>query len=184
MRLVMNAILWLTRTGCQWRNLDGRYPYWQLVYYYFHKWTKAGLLAKLLSGLVLIERKRQGRAEHPSSAAMDSQSVKKVSFISLDSGIDGGKQVNGRKRHLAVDSQGLPLALAVRAANVHDSEGSLELLWQIDSLSPENMQVLCADKAYRGNFRNTVQQVYGWRMDISKSHSQRKALCRKKAAGR
>ena len=53
MRLVMNAILWLTRTGCQWRNLDRSYPYWQLVYYYFRKWTKAGLLPKVPTGAAL-----------------------------------------------------------------------------------------------------------------------------------
>ena len=167
MRVVMNAILWLTRTGCQWRNLDMRFPYWQLVYYYFNKWTKAGLLAKVLSCLVSEERKRLGRAEQPSRAAIDSQSVKKGSFITLESGIDGGKQVNGRKRHLAVDGLGLPLAIAVTAAHVHDSEGGYELLWQIKEASPDKLKMLCADKAYRGSFKDTVEQVYHWQMDIS-----------------
>ncbi len=184
MRTVMNAVLWLTRTGCQWRNLDGRFPYWQLVHYYFHKWTKAGVLAKLLACLVSRERRRLSRNVQPSRAAIDSQSIKKGGFITLDSGLEGGKQVNGRKRHLAVDCQGLPLAIVQTATNVHDSEGGYELLWQIDGASPENMQVICADKAYWGSFADTVEQVYHWQIDISQKPPSARGLCRKKAAAK
>jgi putative transposase len=70
-----------------------------------------GILKKLLSRLVVTERVRQKRDPCASSVAIDSQSVKKVSFISLERGVDGGKKVNGRKRHLAVDPLGLPIAI-------------------------------------------------------------------------
>jgi putative transposase len=115
LRRVMNAILWITRTGVQWRNLDSKYPCWSIVYYYFNKWQKRGILKKLLSGFVKAERIRNGREAEASRVAIDSQSVKKVSFIHLDTGIDGGKKVNGRKRHLAVDSLGLPIGISVYA---------------------------------------------------------------------
>ena len=72
-----------------------------------------------------MERKRQGREATPSLLAIDSQSVKKMLFISEDTGIDGGKNVNGRKRTILVDSLGLPLSIKVTAANISDNQGSI-----------------------------------------------------------
>ncbi|MGI4750638.1 MAG: transposase [Janthinobacterium lividum] len=64
-----------------------------------------------------------------STAAIDSQSVKKVGFIGIQMGVDGGKKMKGRKRHLTIDKLGLPLAISVSAANVHDLESGYDLLW-------------------------------------------------------
>ncbi len=110
---VVQAILRITRTGLQWRKLEGNYPPWYVVYYYFRKWQADGTWSKVLKALVRKERQRQEREEQASAVAVDSQSIKQGSFISLETGVDGGKRVNGRKRHLAVDTLGLPLALHV-----------------------------------------------------------------------
>ncbi len=89
-RTMLNAILWLTRTGSQWRNLDSRYPPWTSVYYYFQCWQRSGLLDEVLSALVRQERARQGADPEPSTLAIDSQSVKAVALLPPETtGIDG-----------------------------------------------------------------------------------------------
>lgn len=165
LRTVVDAIRWLTHTGCQWRNLTGNYPPWQTVYYYFRQWQQDGRWQRLLLRLVELERERQGRAGHPSRLAVDSQSVRKGLWVSKETGLDGNKRVNGRKRHLAVDSLGLPVAVYVSAANLPDGEAGKELLWQVDALN-QRLDLIVADKAYRGEF----EQAAGWcgyRVEIS-----------------
>lgn len=166
LRRIMNAIFWITRTGVQWRNLDSKYPCWSIVYYYFNKWKRMNILKKLLSNFVKAERVRNGRQAEASRVAIDSQSVKKVSFIHLDTGIDGGKKVNGRKRHLVVDSLGLPIGISVTSAQVHDGQGGFELLWQVDE-SSDRLQIICADLAYRGEFSEVVENIYKWKIEIT-----------------
>ncbi|WNJ19509.1 IS5 family transposase [Pontibacter sp. G13] len=166
LRTIINAILWITRTGAQWRNLESKYPPWSSVYYYFRTWQKTGVWGEILKHLVQLERESQGRNAEPSAVAIDSQSVKKVSFISISTGIDGGKRVNGRKRHLAVDVLGLPVGIYVGPANNHDSVEGVELLWQIENAS-RRVRLISADKAYRGDFEELVTGIYNWGMDIS-----------------
>ena len=104
-----------------------------------------------LSHLVRKERIRQGRNCKATACAIDSQSVKKGALVSLDCGIDGGKQTNGRKRHIVVDTIGLPLAIYVSSANVHDSVAAIELMPYLNKTSKE-LKLMRADKAYRGDF--------------------------------
>lgn len=165
LRNIVNAIFKITRTGCQWRNLDAIYPPWPIVYYYFRKWQKDGAWGLALAYVVQKERVRQKRNVQAARAAVDSQSVKKGSFISIDTGIDGAKFINGRKRHLAVDSLGLPLAIHVGAANVHDTVGGIELLWQIQEAS-QRLELICTDQAYRGYFTECAE-LYKWRVEIT-----------------
>ena len=175
LRTIVNATLWLTRTGAQWRNLESRYPPWQSVYYYFRKWRNNGIWGEILSHLVQDERKRQGLEALPSAVATDSQSVKKVGFISLETGIDGNKKINGRKRHLAVDVLGLPVGIHVGSASVHDSVAGIELLWQIDQAS-NRVELLTADQAYRGEFKEIATQIYGWQVQISQKPESEKGF--------
>jgi len=168
LRRVTNAILKITRLGMQWRNLEEEayfYPPWQSVYYYFRKWQKEGIWGQILAFLVEKERVRQGRNRHASAVAIDSQSVKKGSLISLDTGIDGNKNVNGRKRHLAVDALGLPLALHVSAANKHDGQEGIELLWQLEKASAR-LELIRADHAYQGYFTE-CSDYYNWKVEIT-----------------
>ena len=90
LKTVFSACLWLTRTGCQWRNLSQTYyPAWQTVAYYFYKWQKDGLWQQCLEGLITQERHRQKRACTPSRVAIDSQSVKQSGCFSHQVGVDG-----------------------------------------------------------------------------------------------
>jgi putative transposase len=168
LRRIVNAILKINRLGMQWRNLEEKpylYPPWQSVYYYFRKWQRTGVWSIILTFLVEKERVRQGRHRQASAVAVDSQSVKKGSLISLDTGIDGNKNVNGRKRHLAVDSLGLPLALHVSAANKHDGQQGIELLWQLEKAS-SRLELIRADHAYQGYFVECAD-YYNWTVEIT-----------------
>ena len=109
LRAIVNAIFWILRTGSQWRNLPDHYPKWQSVYYYFSKWKKDGTLIKLNSCLNMMLREQEGREATPSAVSIDTQSVKKAPFVCEDTGIDGNKSINGRKRHVLTDTIGLVL---------------------------------------------------------------------------
>lgn len=173
LRGIIDAILKLNRTGCQWRNLEGPFP-WQTVYYYFRKWKRDGTWASVLSQLVRNERVRLKREAEPSACAVDSQSVRKGAFVSLDSGFDGGKLVNGRKRHLAVDTLGLPIAMFVSAANVHDGEAGTELLWQIERAS-KRMELVRGDKHYGGYFKECAAW-YNWEVETAQRPESQKGF--------
>lgn len=164
LRSILDAIFKLNRTGCQWRNLESPFP-WQTVYYYFRKWKRDGTWAAMLSQLVKKERVRQNRNSEPSACVVDSQSVRKGAFVSLDSGLDGGKLVNGRKRHLAVDMLGLPIAIFISAANVHDGVAGVELLWQID-LATKRLELIRGDQPYGGHFKECAA-FYNWRVQTT-----------------
>ena len=124
LRTVVNGILWITRTGCQWRNLDeSRFYKWQAIYYYFRKWTLDGTFEIINRVTNYVARKKMRKAHSdPSLACIDSQSIKLAPRIIEERGIDGGKRINGRKRQILVDSQGLVWAVYVHAANIHDSQ--------------------------------------------------------------
>ncbi|HEY9301318.1 MAG TPA: IS5 family transposase [Phormidium sp.] len=168
LRKVVDGLLKLTRSGVQWRNLEETptiYPAWESLYYYFQKWQKQGLWGEILTLLVRAERKTIGKQEQASAVAVDSQSIKKSSLISLDTGIDGNKNVNGRKRHLAVDTLGLPLVLHVAAANKPDGTEGLELLWQLNKAT-SRLELIRADGAYKGEFTKYAS-YYHYQVEIS-----------------
>lgn len=95
---------------------------WELVYYYFTCWKKNGIIEQIHEALRDIVRKKTGRHKLPSLALIDSQSIKTTRLGGQDRGVDGGKKVKGRKRHIITDSTGLLLAVFVHAANLHDSK--------------------------------------------------------------
>lgn len=113
LREIADAIFWILRTGSQWRNLPGGFPKWNLVYYYFSKWKRDGTLTGLNTHLNMLGRELEGRKPTPSAVSIDSQSIKKAPFVGEDTGIDGNKKINGRKRHLLTDTLGLVWAAVV-----------------------------------------------------------------------
>jgi transposase len=166
LRTVCNALLWIVYSGSQWRNLESKYPPWQSVYYYFRKWQQTGVWEQILDALVVKERKRQSRQQTPSLLAVDSQSVKTVNFVSLDTGIDGAKKLNGRKRHLAVDTLGLPWATLVTAASVSDTAAGLELVGQLKGKVPR-LKKIVADHGYKTGFVDQVNTTHHWQVEIA-----------------
>ena len=117
LRRVVNAILYLNRTGCQWRLLPKDFPPWSTVHTWYRRWRKDGTWEAIHEALRRHVRLDAGRHPSPRSSAVDSQSVK-TTAQGGEAGYDAGKKVRGRKRHIWVDSMGLLLAVAVTAADV------------------------------------------------------------------
>jgi len=158
LREILNAILWITRTGTQWRNLDSSFPPWKTVYYYFETWGKLGIFEKMCTRLNMKERVQLGRNANPSILIIDSQSIKLSPMIYEHRGIDGNKKVNGRKRQLLVDVLGRIWKANVHAAHNHDGVGGLELLEDITIQMPHVKKIM-GDKGYRGTFAAAVENL-------------------------
>ena len=165
LREIVNAILSINRTGAQWRELDSKYPPWQSVYYHFRQFKLRGIWEQMLDSLVIRERVRQKREETPSLLAIDSQSVKIMPFVEEQTGIDGSKCINGRKRSLAVDRLGLPWSLAVTSANTSDNQAGRLLVDRLTGKVPR-LKVIAADQGYKVSFIDYAQQK-GWRVEIA-----------------
>ena len=110
----MDAILYVVRTGCTWRQLPAYFPPWQTVYWYFVRWEQAKATEKILPVVRAQLRLREGRDPEPSAGLIDSQSVKGADTVGRDTrGYDAGKKVNGRKRFIVTDTLGLLLVVVV-----------------------------------------------------------------------
>jgi putative transposase len=152
-REVVNAILYITRAGCQWRLLPHDFPNWRTVHDYHTVWMYDGTWRRVTDALrerVRVEQHPAAAAD-PATARIDSQSVKGAGQ-GVDIGTDGGKRIRGRKRHIGVDSLGLLLAVVVTAANVDDARAAPGLLRQL----PGTVGHVYADAKYH-NYR-----LYGY----------------------
>ena len=127
MRQVVNAILHVLKTGCQWRQSPREFPAWNAVYYYFYRGLRDGTWERLNHVLCSRPRQKGGRHKHSTAACLDSQSVKRTAAPGPRR-YDAGKKVNGRKRHILVNTLGLLLAVIVTAARVRDRDGARLLL--------------------------------------------------------
>lgn len=158
LREILDAILWVTRTGCQWRNLSREFPPWQSVYYYFVKWGQDATWELICQVLNTVERIQEDRASTPSLGFVDSQSVKLSPRIGLERGLDGNKKINGRKRQILVDVKGRIWKTSVHAANKHDSPEGVGLLVNVPDELPRLKKIM-ADQSYRGTFAQAVDNL-------------------------
>ena len=168
-REIVNAILYLLRTGCQWRMLPHDLPPWQTVYYHFRKWRLSGLWEKINRLLREQVRQAAGREATPSAAIVDAQSVK-TTLVKGVRGFDAGKNVNGRKRHIVVDTLGLLLLVLVTPGDVQDKPGGKQLLTKLfQHLSLPRLKLLWADGGYGGQpFAAWVKATFGWVWQVVK----------------
>jgi putative transposase len=148
LKVVVSGIVYLLQNGCRWEGLPPHYGNYKTVWYYYHKWMVLGLLEKLLYTLNQKLRVKQGREAEPSLVIVDAQSVKIPAFTGEETGYDAGKKVKGRKRHLAVDTEGNVMAAGVTAASVHDKTGARTLGDDIEDLG--RVKKVIADGAYQG----------------------------------
>ena len=165
LRIILNAIFWILRTGSQWRNLDSKFPKWQLVYYYFRKWTLDGTIETINWQLSQLERLAWDKKKDPSLVCVDSQSVKVVPFSYEDVGVDGFKKVNGRKRHIVVDTLGLIVGVIVHAANHFDSPKGIEVIARCDYRF-DRLKKIIVDQAYRGSFVDDIYDYFNGEVQV------------------
>jgi putative transposase len=147
-RRIIEAILYLDRAGCAWRSLPSDFPPWQTVYGYFAAWRDDGTLTRLHDALRARVRTAAGRDAEPTAAVIDSQSVRAADTVPKAArGWDSAKKVNGRKRHIAVDTTGLVLAVVITAASVQDRDGARPLLWNLHRTC-RKVRLVWADAGY------------------------------------
>ena len=149
-RRIVEAILYVDRTGCAWRYLPADFPPWRTVYGYFAAWRDDGTLARLHGELRARARAAAGRKPQPTAAVIDSQSVRAADTVPKTTrGWDAAKKVNGRKRHIAVDTTGLVLDVVITAACVQDRDAARPLLWNTRRAC-RGVRLVWADAGYTG----------------------------------
>lgn len=183
-REIVNAILYINRAGCAWRMLPKDLPPWKTVYGYLHAWRKDGTVDRVHDALRERVRLKEGR-EHvePTAGIIDSQSVKGADTVPAASrGYDAGKKINGRKRHIIVDTLGLLLVVAVSAACVQDRDGARPTLKRL-ALKLPSVAHIFADSAMQASWCRPSSVPGRSRLRSSKSASGRSALRSSRAAG-
>jgi putative transposase len=147
MRRMLNGILYLNKTGCQWRLVPKEFGHWSTIYSYFKRWRRDGVWAHVMEVLRQEERRYLGRPPEPSAGSIDSQSIK-TATQSEDIGFDGNKKIKGRKRHILVDTLGLIIAVVVTSADTDDRLGLVELLSQYFADGVKRLRKIWVDGAY------------------------------------
>jgi putative transposase len=164
-RDLLDAVFYLLRTGCQWRQLPHDFPPWGTVASQFHRWRTSGVWEKIHHALHARARQYEGKAPRPTAAILDSQSVKTAEG-GPQRGYDAGKNVCGRKRHLLVDTLGLLIACVVHAADVQDYDGCEAVLDKAKARFP-GLKKIWADSRYAClETPRCVKLLYGWVLEI------------------
>ncbi len=193
LRSLLDAVLYVNRTGIPWRYLPHDYPHWNTVYAYFARWQEEGVFDQLNTLLRRQVRRQEGREEEPTACVIDSQSIKTSTNVpACEQGIDAGKKIVGRKRSIVIDTVGLLLTVMVTAASVQDSIAGKTLIERVASEHPTvrktwvdggyrqhlvehaatlgiDMHIVRRDPTTRGFAvlprRWTVERILGWLMN-------------------
>jgi putative transposase len=168
MREVLNTLFYLNRSGCQWDRLPHDLLPKSTVYDYFAQWRDNGTWAKIVQALRERTRVAAGREPTPSAACIDSQTVKTTAMGGPERGYDGGKKINGRKRHLLVDTLGLVLAILMTSAGLDDGVAAPLLLGLVTPQDLPRLMTICADQKYHNHALDAwmAEHRTGWRIEV------------------
>jgi transposase len=167
-RTMINAVLYLVDNGIKWRAMPADFPPWQTVYGLLARWRKDGVTSRIVDELRAVVRLAAGRSAEPSAAVVDAQSVRESAegvVPAATSGYDSHKNVNGRKRHLLVDTLGLLIGVAVTPASAQDRAGAAVLLKRARARG-RRLALVWADKAYDGDWRHWARRDLGVTIEV------------------
>ena len=165
-RDIVDAIRYLVKEGIQWRAMPADFPHWRTVYDYADGWQQTGATEHMHAELREQCRIAAGRTPEPTAAVIDSQSVKAAETVAKPSrGYDAGKKINGRKRHIAVDTIGLLLTVLITAASAQDRDGARPLLWNLRKAFP-SVRLAWADGGYAGKLITRARNKLSPRLNV------------------
>jgi putative transposase len=164
-REILNAIFYVLKSGCPWRLLPREFPPWRSVYHWFRVWRIDGTFERLNAALREALRARLGRNPKPSAAIVDSQTIRTTGVGGTERGFDPAKGVEGRKRHLLVDTEGLLMKVRVHSAKVPDQDG-IRLLLEPVRGRLGRLSHLWVDAGYQGRGKRWVEAVMGLSVEV------------------
>ena len=168
LRAILDAVFYVlksVKSGCPWRLLPREFPPWKTVYDWFRKWRIDGTWERLNAELRERLRCRVGREPHPSAGIVDSQSARTSGVGGQERGFDPAKNVEGRKRHLLVDTEGLVLKAKVHSARVPDADG-IRLLLKSARVGLSRLSHLWVDAGYQGRGKRWAEEAWGLSVEV------------------